>query len=166
MEVHQRILRLQAVEAHAKDKKVRRLARVVARAGTAGCRPQVESLLSHKDQRVRSEAARALGLLGSPESKESLLKALADPGPYVRIEAVTALGRVLPRIARAVMAASGATAYNVLQNNGRSAHQAVFHVHFHIIPKYAGGKGLEIGWKPDELEDGAALAKSIADAIG
>ncbi|HVK72917.1 MAG TPA: HIT domain-containing protein, partial [Kofleriaceae bacterium] len=43
-----------------------------------------------------------------------------------------AIGRVLPRIARAVMQASGATAYNVLQNNGSAAHQAVHHVHFHV----------------------------------
>ncbi len=67
-------------------------------------------------------------------------------------EYAAAIGRVLPRVARAVMAATGATAYNVLQNNGRSAHQAVFHVHFHVIPK-ADGKGLGIGWVPGRLDD-------------
>jgi len=66
-------------------------------------------------------------------------------------EFAAAIGRVLPRIARAVMAASGADAYNVLQNNGRGAHQAVFHVHFHVIPKLD-GKGLGIGWVPGRLE--------------
>ena len=66
-----------------------------------------------------------------------------------------AIGRVLPRIARAVMAATGADAYNVLQNNGRGAHQAVFHVHFHIIPKL-GDKGLGIGWQPGQLASGEA----------
>ena len=50
-------------------------------------------------------------------------------------ESAAAIGRVLPRLARAVLKATGATAYNVLQNNGAAAHQAVFHVHFHIIPK-------------------------------
>src|SRR5687767_5781825 len=45
-------------------------------------------------------------------------------------DAAAAIGRVLPRIARAVLAATGATAFNVLQNNGPAAHQAVFHVHF------------------------------------
>src|SRR5215510_7111296 len=50
-------------------------------------------------------------------------------------DAAAAIGRVLPRIARAVMAATGARAFNVLQNNGADAHQAVKHVHFHIIPK-------------------------------
>src|SRR5258706_4390124 len=47
-------------------------------------------------------------------------------------EAAAAVGRALPRIARAVLAATGARAYNVLQNNGAGAHQAGVHVHFHI----------------------------------
>src|SRR6056297_12097 len=40
-----------------------------------------------------------------------------------------AVGRVLPRIARAIMKVTGASAYNVLQNNGETAAQAVMHVH-------------------------------------
>ena len=65
------------------------------------------------------------------------------------------------------MKATGATAYNVLQNNGAEAHQAVFHVHFHIIPKTADG-GLGIGWKPGKLEGptGKQLAADIAAALG
>ncbi|MFO7561879.1 MAG: HIT family protein [Enhygromyxa sp.] len=66
-------------------------------------------------------------------------------------EYAAAIGRVLPRVARAVLAASGAEAYNILQNNGRGAHQAVFHVHFHVIPKID-RKGLGIGWVPGKLE--------------
>lgn len=79
-------------------------------------------------------------------------------------EEAAAVGRVLPRIARAVLGATGATAFNVLQNNGEAAHQAVHHVHFHIIPKHADGTGLGIGWKAGKLEaaPGAALAAAIA----
>ncbi|MBX3376774.1 MAG: HIT family protein [Phycisphaeraceae bacterium] len=80
-------------------------------------------------------------------------------------ESASAIGRVLPRISRAVLAATGAKAFNILQNNGAGAHQAVFHVHFHIIPKFESGQGLGIGWKPGKLEDGAALASRIAAAI-
>jgi histidine triad (HIT) family protein len=76
-------------------------------------------------------------------------------------EASAAIGRVLPRIARAVIAATGARSYNVLQNNGADAHQAVMHVHFHIIPKYDDGSGLGIGWKAGTLDGGEELAKSI-----
>jgi histidine triad (HIT) family protein len=80
-------------------------------------------------------------------------------------DAAAAIGRALPRIARAVLAATGATAYNILQNNGAAAHQAVFHVHFHIIPRYGDGplRGLELEWKPGKLAD--ADAQPLRDAI-
>jgi len=80
-------------------------------------------------------------------------------------EAAAAIGRVLPRISRAVLAATGATAFNVLQNNGPLAHQAVLHVHFHIIPKLDETTGLGIGWPAGKLEEGAALAKAIASKL-
>ena len=77
-------------------------------------------------------------------------------------DAAAAIGRVLPRIARAVLAATGARAFNLLQNNGAEAHQAVLHVHFHIIPRLDDGSGLGIGWKATKLADGAELAAAIA----
>ena len=82
-------------------------------------------------------------------------------------ESAAAIGRVLPRLCRAVLAATGATAFNVLENNGASAHQAVGHVHFHIIPKLPDGSGLGVGWKPTNLDagKGAELARKIALAI-
>lgn len=80
-------------------------------------------------------------------------------------EAAAAVGRVLPRIARAVLEATGAKDFNVLQNNGAAAHQAVFHVHFHIIPMHADGTGLGIEWRPGKLDDGAELASSIAGKL-
>jgi histidine triad (HIT) family protein len=77
-------------------------------------------------------------------------------------DAAAAVGRVLPRIARAVLATTGATAFNILQNNGADAHQAVFHVHFHIIPRLDDGTGLGLEWRATQLAEGAALAKAIA----
>ena len=94
-----------------------------------------------------------------PKERKAFLHELSD-------EQAAAIGRVLPRLCRAVMNATGATAYNVLQNNGASAHQAVFHVHFHIIPR-DGERGLGIGWSSSSLDHSAApaLAKAIAAAI-
>jgi histidine triad (HIT) family protein len=80
-------------------------------------------------------------------------------------EAMAAIGRVLPRICRAVVAVTGTRDYNILQNNGSAAHQAVMHVHFHIVPRYPDGSGLEIGWEPSKLADGAVLAQAIAAAL-
>lgn len=79
-------------------------------------------------------------------------------------DAAAALGRVLPRLSRAVLRATGAQDFNVLQNNGAAAHQAVGHVHFHIIPKFSDGAGLGIDWPAGSLspEDGERLAQAIA----
>jgi histidine triad (HIT) family protein len=82
-------------------------------------------------------------------------------------DAAAALGRVLPRICRAVMAVTGVKEYNVLENNGAGAHQAIAHVHFHIIPKPNAREGLGIGWptRPLDSTEGAALAARVAAAI-
>ncbi len=92
-----------------------------------------------------------------PKERVAYLHEMSD-------EQAAAIGRVLPRIARAVMSATGTDQYNLLQNNGPRAHQAVFHVHFHIIPKTDAG-GLGVGWKPGSLEDGATLAARIREAL-
>jgi histidine triad (HIT) family protein len=82
-------------------------------------------------------------------------------------ESAAALGRVLPRICRAVIAATGVTQYNVLENNGPEAHQAVFHVHFHIIPRPNSNEGLGMSWAARSLDskEAAELVKSITTAL-
>ena len=92
--------------------------------------------------------------------------------PAVTIDALSddsaaAIGRVLPRISRAVMKATGTQAYNLLQNNGADAHQAVMHVHFHIIPKPNKDQGLGVGWPAGNLDQAqaASLAESIAAQV-
>jgi len=82
-------------------------------------------------------------------------------------ESAAAIGRVLPRLCRAVVAATGVRDYNVLENNGNSAHQAIAHVHFHIIPKPNGRDGLGIGWPLKTLDPavGAALAGRIKESV-
>ena len=80
-------------------------------------------------------------------------------------ESGAALGAALVAVSNAVVKATGAASYNILQNNGAEAHQAVFHVHFHIIPKFSDEDGLGIEWKPTELSDGETLAGEIASAL-
>jgi histidine triad (HIT) family protein len=82
-------------------------------------------------------------------------------------EASAALGVALTRVARAVKKAVGCDAFNVLQNNEAQAHQAVFHVHFHIIPKPNGAEGLGVEWPAKSLNQAGApeLARSIREAL-
>ncbi|KAJ5949368.1 hypothetical protein N7454_000952 [Penicillium verhagenii] len=58
---------------------------------------------------------------------------------------------ILP-VAKKIAKASGATDFNILQNNGRIAHQVVDHVHFHMIPKPNEQEGMSIGW-PTQATD-------------
>jgi histidine triad (HIT) family protein len=91
-----------------------------------------------------------------PKEEAETLDQLSD-------ESAAAIGKVLPRICRAVMKATGTKSYNLLQNNGSPAHQAVFHVHFHIIPKPNSAEGLGIDWPARTLDaqTGAELAAQI-----
>lgn len=79
-----------------KPDELRRVARLAGRVKCAGAREDLEALLAHKEERVRSEAAKALGIVHDPASAPALTKLLDDKSPYVRIEAVTALARTLP----------------------------------------------------------------------
>jgi histidine triad (HIT) family protein len=95
-----------------------------------------------------------------PKEPAATLDKLSD-------ESAAAVGRVLPRICRAVIAATGVREYNVLENNGPGAHQAVFHVHFHIIPRPGSNEGLGLQWEPTSLEknDAVELVKLISAAL-
>jgi histidine triad (HIT) family protein len=95
-----------------------------------------------------------------PKEPAATLDELSD-------ESASAVGRVLPRICRAIMQATEVKEYNLLQNNGSGAHQLVMHVHFHIIPKPNEQEGLGIEWPARELnaQEGENLAKKIKQAL-
>lgn len=95
-----------------------------------------------------------------PKEPAPTLDALSEPS-------AAALGRVLPRLCRAVMRASGSTAYNVLQNNGAMANQEVPHVHVHIIPRPSLDMGLEQRGPSFDLVDAEAaiLAQAMRDML-
>lgn len=44
----------------------------------------------------------------------------------------------IQNVAKAVKEATGADAINIIQNEGEAAGQKVFHLHFHVIPRFQG----------------------------
>jgi diadenosine tetraphosphate (Ap4A) HIT family hydrolase len=76
---------------------------------------------------------------------------------------VVDLSLLLHKVAQAVDP-HGEQAYNILQNNGQLAHQAVFHVHFHVIPKNSTRDGLGLRWEQMPKFSDAEM-KSFADRL-
>ncbi|KAF2130104.1 HIT-like protein [Dothidotthia symphoricarpi CBS 119687] len=66
-------------------------------------------------------------------------------------------------VTKKIAIAQGVEDYNILQNNGRIAHQEVDHVHFHLIPKPNKEEGLTVGWptKPADKDELKKLLEEI-----
>ncbi|KAF5360765.1 hypothetical protein D9756_004929 [Leucocoprinus leucothites] len=74
------------------------------------------------------------------------------------------LADTLP-IAKKIAIAQKVTDYNILQNNGRLAHQEVDHVHFHVIPKPNQAEGLGVEW-PAQKPEKEELQKTFEEIKG
>ena len=65
------------------------------------------------------------------------------------------LGRaaaVAKKVSGKLFTALHATGLNLVQNNGRSAGQTVFHFHMHMIPRYD-DDNVKVGWVPGSLTE-------------
>ncbi|HEQ4284487.1 TPA: HIT family protein, partial [Streptococcus pyogenes] len=56
----------------------------------------------------------------------------------------------IPKIARAIQSATGATAMNIINNNEALAGQTVFHAHVHLVPRYNEEDGISIQYTTHE----------------
>ncbi|EEP80574.1 conserved hypothetical protein [Uncinocarpus reesii 1704] len=72
------------------------------------------------------------------------------------------LHELLP-VAKKIALAAGVSDFNILQNNGKIAHQVVEHVHVHMIPKPNETEGLTIGWpaKATDMDSLTALYNEL-----
>lgn len=81
-------------------------------------------------------------------------------------EALAACLAAAPRVARAVLAATGGEGFNFVQFNGSCAGQVVMHLHFHIIPRRL-GDGVTFRWQQGRYREGemAALGERVRAAL-
>jgi|TARA_B110000263_G_scaffold236457_1_gene235814 histidine triad (HIT) family protein len=105
----------------------------------------------------------------NPLSRGHTLVIPKEPAPTMDVlseEAAASLGRCLPKICRAIMEVTGATNYNLIQNNGEDAGQTVNHLHFHIIPRYSDSEHSFV-WIPKSIDhfDAKNIAASIFSAV-
>lgn len=63
------------------------------------------------------------------------------------------------RVARAVKKAFGPPGVLIAQLNGAGAGQSVFHLHFHVVPRYA---GIDLRFHAREMADPKLLAEHAA----
>jgi len=81
-------------------------------------------------------------------------------------EALSALMAVAPKVARAVLKATGGEGFNFFQFNGACSGQEVMHLHFHIIPRRP-GDGVSYPWRQGRYAEGemAALGAKVRAAM-
>ncbi|HEY0103243.1 MAG TPA: HIT family protein [Brevundimonas sp.] len=91
-------------------------------------------------------------------SKTSRATSLLDIEP----EALKRVAAAVQRTARAVDKALRPDGFQILQYNGEAGGQTVFHLHFHIVPRWAGRPMKGHGHAP--MAEAAAL-RDIADRI-
>ncbi|MBF2171352.1 HIT family protein [Staphylococcus epidermidis] len=66
-------------------------------------------------------------------------------------ETMKHIGVALPKVANAIKKAFHPDGLNIIQNNGEYADQSVFHIHFHLIPRYENDiDGFGYKWKTHE----------------
>lgn len=94
-------------------------------------------------------------------SKTSHARNLLDVEP----PALERLIAGVQRVARAMRAALEPDGLVVTQFNGAPAGQTVFHLHFHIIPRYEGARLARHGEGMADAAELTALAKTIAADI-
>ena len=74
-------------------------------------------------------------------------------------DALAATVATTQRVARAVKKAFDAPGIMIAQLNGRGAGQSVFHIHFHVVPRY---EGIDLRFHARDMADPKVLAQHAA----
>ncbi|WP_375450405.1 HIT family protein [uncultured Devosia sp.] len=118
--------------------------------------------------KVHEDAASLVMMDLFPQSRGHLLVIPKAPARNLLDADPAILATIMPllqRVAKALLAATGADGLRLAQFNEAPAGQTVFHLHFHLIPVYGDAPlAPHAAGKADDTEL-AALAKAIADQL-
>ncbi|REH76920.1 HIT family protein [Staphylococcus felis] len=105
----------------------------------------------------------------SQVSKGHTLLIPKKPSPNIYetdAETMRHIGEALPIVANAIKKAFNPDGLNIIQNNGEYASQSVFHIHFHLIPRYENDiDGFGYHWETHENDIDDTQKESIAKTI-
>ncbi|MFO3701650.1 HIT family protein [Staphylococcus felis] len=105
----------------------------------------------------------------SQVSKGHTLLIPKKPSPNIYeadAETMKHIGEALPIVANAIKKAFNPDGLNIIQNNGEYASQSVFHIHFHLIPRYENDiDGFGYHWETHENDIDDTQKESIAKTI-
>ncbi|HDK5698137.1 TPA: HIT family protein, partial [Staphylococcus pseudintermedius] len=102
----------------------------------------------------------------SQVSKGHTLLIPKTPSPNIYetdAETMKHIGEALPVVANAIKKTFNPDGLNIIQNNGEYASQSVFHIHFHLIPRYKNDiDGFGYHWETNESRIDDAQKAEIA----
>lgn len=105
----------------------------------------------------------------SQVSKGHTLLIPKTPSPNIYetdAETMKHIGEALPIVANAIKKTFNPDGLNIIQNNGEYASQSVFHIHFHLIPRYKNDiDGFGYHWETNESRINDAQKAEIAAQI-
>jgi histidine triad (HIT) family protein len=79
---------------------------------------------------------------------------------------VAACALTAQELARRAYEDLGASGVNILQSSGAAAWQSVFHLHFHVIPRYADdGLTIPAAHSPADAEEIASAAGALREGV-
>ncbi|WP_439643676.1 HIT family protein [Gemmatimonas sp.] len=126
-------------------------------------RGELETAKVYEDERVlvflsNGAVSRGHALVISKTSKARNVLEM-DPDEYGRLMAVAR------RVAFAQRAAFKADGMTISQNNGEAAGQSVFHLHIHVVPRYAGQPLQPSRNPPATVAELTPIARELAAAL-
>ena len=114
---------------------------------------------SEEEQSVAYRDEFTVAFISSHQNPTNPGRSIVIPAPHIEniyevpFDVGARLMQTLANVARGVKVGWSADGVNIRQNNERAAGQSIFHLHFHVIPRFigdTGGRGGLVALAPEE----------------